>query len=324
MTAVRPVLEVKQLNTEFPYEKQQIPVVDKVSFRVRPGEILGVFGESGCGKSMLALSVMGLVAPPGVVSGEVVFRGRDLVSDPALYKQVWGRHMSMIFQEPRAMVNPILTVSGHFWEVLGCHFKLPRAETQDRAMELLSEVGLGRNREILGLYPHELSGGILQRVLIALALSCEPELVVADEPATALDMTVQARVMECFRRVRHKNGQAVILITHDLGIIRENCDRVLVMYAGGIVEAGPVQEVFGRPAHPLTGALLDIYRVLAEPAAGKLRPVPGQAPESGEVAAGCPFAPRCQVRMAGCEKIRPIESEIGAGHTVACHRAANW
>ncbi|TLN09505.1 ABC transporter ATP-binding protein, partial [bacterium] len=189
-----------------------------------------------------------------------------------------------------------------------------------RAWGLLGEVGL--SRDVLKLYPHELSGGILQRVLIALALSCEPSLVIADEPATALDMTVQAQVLECFRRLRHQKSRAVILITHDLGVIYENCDRVMVMYAGRVIEAGPVRVVFERPAHPYTGALLDIYRALAEPSAGRLRPIPGQMPEFGEVITGCPFAPRCTVKTPGCEEECPSTAEVGPGHTAACHRLA--
>ncbi|MFZ5641622.1 MAG: ABC transporter ATP-binding protein [Bacillota bacterium] len=320
MSLTEPVLEVKNLKTCLPYHDRQVPVVNDVSFRVEPGETLGIFGESGCGKSLVALSVMGLVPPSGEVTGDVVVRGQNLAAHPELYNSLRGKSMSMIFQEPRAMVNPLLTVGRHFSEILGWHFKLPRAEALTRAGELLGEVGL--NRDVLGLYPHELSGGILQRVLIALALSCEPALVIADEPATALDMTVQAQVMACFRRLQQKNSRAVILITHDLGVIHGNCDRVLVMYAGRVIEAGPVKEVFERPAHPYTGALLGIYRALAAgPSAGGLHPIPGQMPEFGEVITGCPFAPRCMLKTAGCKESCPSETIIGPGHTAACHRA---
>lgn len=320
MSIVEPILEVKQLNTVFPYQDRRVPVVNGVNFQVRPGENLGILGESGCGKSMLALSVMGLVLPPGKVSGEIIFCGQNLAINPELYNHLRGRQMSLIFQEPRAMVNPLITVGRHFSEVLGCHFKLSQAEAANRAMELLGEVGLGCSREILGLYPHELSGGILQRVLIALALSCEPALVIADEPMTALDMTVQALVLECFRRAREKGDQALMLITHDMGLISENCDRVLVMYAGKVIESGPVREVFSRPAHPYTAALLAVYRGMASPSAEGLRPIPGQVPEFGEVMAGCPFAPRCEFKIAECTEACPPELVIGFSRTAACHR----
>lgn len=320
MSLAEPIVEVKQLHTVFPHYGRRVPVVNDVSFQVRPGETLGILGESGCGKSMLALSVMGLVLPPGEVSGTILFRGENLVANPEAYNHLRGRQMSLIFQEPRAMVNPLLSVGRHFSEVLGCHFKLSQGEAADRAMELLGEVGLGRSREILGLYPHELSGGILQRVLIALALSCKPALVIADEPATALDMTVQALVMECFRRCREKGEQALILITHDLGIISENCDRVLVMYAGKVIETGTVREVFSRPAHPYTAALLAVYRAMAQPSAAGLHPIPGQVPEFGEVMPGCPFAPRCEFKTAGCTEVCPPQTLLDPGRTAACHR----
>lgn len=326
----QPILEVKKLNTGFLHRGRQVSVVKDMSFEVQPGEALGILGESGCGKSMVALSVMGLVTPPGEVAGEILFRGQNLLADPRLYERVRGRHISMVFQEPRAMVNPLFTVGRHFMEILGWHFKLSRAEAADKAMELLGEAGLGGGREILRLYPHEMSGGILQRVMVALALSCEPDLIIADEPATALDMTVQARVLDCLKRFREKKGRAIVLITHDLGVISENCDRVLVMYAGEVVEAGPVREVFKNPAHPYTTALLDIYRALADfsPPPEKLSgerlcPIPGQVPEFGEVITGCPFSPRCGLKTAGCDAAGPPENAIGPGHTAACHRVGN-
>lgn len=313
-----PILEVKELSTGFTHQTGWIPVIKDVSFAVHPGETLGILGESGCGKSMLAMSVMGLVAPPGKVAGEILCRGQNLVADPKLHERVRGRHISMVFQEPRAMVNPLFTVGRHFSEVMGWHFKMSRTEAAERALELLGEAGLNGSGELLALYPHEMSGGILQRVLVALALSCEPEIIIADEPATALDMTVQARVLDCLRRFREKKGRAVILITHDLGVISENCDRVLVMYAGKVVEAGPVREVFGRPAHPYTAALLNIYRAMT--GGDTLHPIPGSVPEFGEVICGCSYALRCGLKTAECDLVSPPEHSLSPGRTAACHR----
>lgn len=321
MTGAEYVLTVKNLVTSFPVGSGWKPVVNKVSFSIKAGETLGVLGESGCGKSMLALSLMGLVPSPGVVAGRILFQGHDLLAAPALYNSLRGRRMSMIFQEPRSMFNPLLTVGQHFREILRWHLKMKRRDAELKAMELLGEVGLGSSKGFLELYPHELSGGTLQRVLISLALCCGPELVVADEPATALDMTVQAQVMEYLRRFRDKNGQALMLITHDLGIIRENCERVLVMYAGEVVETGPVQAVYSQPAHPYTEALLNIYQALSRTTGVHLRPIPGQVPEFGEKLTDCPFAPRCGYKTVECTETRPVPVAVGPEHMAACHRA---
>jgi oligopeptide/dipeptide ABC transporter ATP-binding protein len=298
------------------------PVVEEVSFALRPGESLGLVGESGCGKTVTALALLRLVPePPGrITGGRILFEGEDLVRlDARALRKLRGDRIAMIFQEPMTALNPVLTIGDQVAEALLLHRPLGRAAARARAVELLDLVGLPVPERQLGRYPHQLSGGQRQRAMIAMALACEPKLLVADEPTTALDVTVQAQILDLLDRMRRAFGMAVLLITHDLGVVAEFCDRVAVMYAGRIVEEAPAETLFARPAHRYTEALLRTIPA-ASPPGRRLPVVEGRVPPPGWRWEGCAFEPRCTAPVAPCARDRPrLEGEA---HRVRCWNPA--
>ena len=315
------LLDVRDLRTYFHVMDGTVPAVDGVSFQVRRGETLGVVGESGCGKSVTALTIMRLIeTPPGeIVSGEIWFDGRDVLQlsqDEML--QVRGAEMAMIFQEPMTSLNPVLTVGDQIVEAVVAHKKLSRKAAWDRAIEMLRLVGIPEAPRRARQYPHEMSGGMRQRVMIALALSCDPKLLIADEPTTALDVTIQAQILELIRRVQAETGTALLLITHDLGVVAETVQRVVVMYAGKVVETGSVQEVLQDPKHPYTEGLL-----ASIPSKGmrgtRLNVIKGSVPNPFRMPVGCRFHPRCPYAFDPCPDHEPPLDELGRPERrVAC------
>jgi peptide/nickel transport system ATP-binding protein len=322
---VAPLLEVEDLKTWFYTRDGVVRAVDGVSYRVYPGETLAVVGESGCGKSVTSLSILRLIAsPPGkIVAGRLVFEGRDLLElSEAAMRNIRGNEISMIFQEPMTSLNPVLTVGRQIAEALVLHQGLDRRRATARAVEMLRLVNIPEPERRVTQYPHELSGGMRQRVMIAMALSCNPRLLIADEPTTALDVTIQAQILDLMRELKAKTGAAIILITHDLGVVAEMAQRVVVMYAGRKVEEAPVERLFARPLHPYTKGLLGSIPRLAEAAAGgarkRLAEIPGMVPSLKEETVGCLFAPRCGYATARCKAEYPPLEQKAAGHSVAC------
>lgn len=323
------VLSVEGLRTQFVTEAGVLPAVDGVSFGVDAGETLGVVGESGCGKSVTALSILRLVSPPGrVVDGSVKLEGRELLGlSEEEMRRVRGKEISLIFQEPMTALNPVLTVERQIGEILMLHEGMNRKAAADRAVELLSLVKIPEARQRLGDYPHQLSGGMRQRVMIAMALACNPKVLIADEPTTALDVTIQAQILELILEVQQRLGTAMILITHDLGVVAETADRVVVMYAGRKVEEASVADLFENPQHPYThGLLASVPRLTRE--AGqrteRLAEIPGIVPPLEALPAGCHFAPRCSKATDKCRSAYPPLEAVkngGAGHHVACWEA---
>ncbi len=301
-----------------------VRAVDDVSFVVRRGETLGLVGESGSGKSVTALSLLRLVPPPGrIVSGTVLFNGRELLSLPDReMRKVRGAGISLIFQEPGAALNPVFTVGDQIGEALRVHGLASRAEARLRAVEWLAAVRVPDPGRRARDYPHQLSGGLRQRVLIAMALACRPALVIADEPTTALDVTIQAQILDLLRDMRGAFSLALLLITHDLGIVAGMADRVAVMYAGRLVEEGPVLSVFREPAHPYTRALLaSVSRGIM---GGRLKAIDGTVPALDRLPPGCAFAPRCPDRLPACNQTRPGLVAVGTGHRARCHLHERW
>ncbi|WP_224360373.1 ABC transporter ATP-binding protein [Hyalangium versicolor] len=321
-----PLLEVRGLKTRFSLEEGSVLAVDDVSFSIPPGGTLGVVGESGCGKSVTALSVMRLVPdPPGrVVGGEIRFKGRDLLSLPeAEMRRIRGNHISMIFQEPMTSLNPVYTVGEQIGETVRLHQKLDRKQAKARAMEMLRQVGIPAPEQRVDAYPHQLSGGMRQRVMIAMALACNPELVIADEPTTALDVTIQAQILDLLKRLQAERGMAVMLITHDLGVVAESCDAVVVMYAGRVVEQAPVRALFSRPAHPYTAGLLRSIPSFQDTESGagrqRLKTIPGMVPSLRRLPVGCRFRDRCERALEICGKVDPPLELKRDGQSAACH-----
>jgi peptide/nickel transport system ATP-binding protein len=299
------LLEVKDLRTHFPTRAGLVRAVDGVSFNLDRGELLGLVGESGCGKSMTALSVMRLIAPPGrIVSGEVLFDGKDLLRlADAQMRQMRGDDIAMIFQDPMTSLNPVYTVGEQIAEALRLHRKLSRKEARQATIEAMREVAIPDPARRIDDYPHQLSGGMRQRVMIAMALACNPKLLIADEPTTALDVTIQAQILELLNELRKQRDLAVLLITHDLGVVAEVADRVAVMYTGRIVEESPVEELFARPKHPYTeGLLRSVPKLTGEDVFKKerLETIEGVVPSPTDLPHGCHFAPRCPHRMPRC------------------------
>jgi peptide/nickel transport system ATP-binding protein len=321
--AAAPLLEVDALQTWFFTRDGVVRAVDGVSFSVFSGETLAVVGESGCGKSVTSLSILRLIAsPPGrVVGGRVMFEGRDLLglSEPQM-RELRGNQISMIFQEPMTSLNPVLTVGRQIAEALTVHRGMTRAEALARAVEMLRLVDIPEPERRVGEYPHQLSGGMRQRVMIAMALACNPRLLIADEPTTALDVTIQAQILDLMRALKEKTGAAIVLITHDLGVVAEMAQRVIVMYAGRKVEEAPVELLFARPRHPYTRGLLSSIPRLGEGGASRRRlaEIPGVVPSLREPISGCVFAPRCPYAVERCRREYPPLEEKGAGHAVAC------
>ena len=299
------LLEVKDLQTQFQTRAGLVRAVDGVSFHIDRGELLGLVGESGCGKSITALSVMRLVAPPGkIVAGEILFDGKNLLklSDGEM-RAIRGDDIAMIFQDPMTSLNPVFTVGEQIAEALRLHRKLSRKAARDAAIEAMREVSIPDPGRRFSDYPHQLSGGMRQRVMIAMALACDPKLLIADEPTTALDVTIQAQILELLNELRKHRELAVLLITHDLGVVAEVADRVAVMYTGRIVEEAPVAELFARPRHPYTeGLLRSVPKLTAASVAKaeKLETIEGTVPSPTDLPPGCHFAPRCPYRMPRC------------------------
>jgi peptide/nickel transport system ATP-binding protein len=316
-----PLLAVLGLTTVFDVDGRRLHAVDDVSFEVRAGETLGLVGESGSGKSIAALSIVRLVPPPGRVSGgRVLFRGRDLLTVPEReMRRVRGAGIALIFQEPMAALNPVFTVGDQIAEAMLVHGLATRADARRRAVGLLDAVRVPDPERRSRDYPHQLSGGLRQRVLIAIALSCRPSLLIADEPTTALDVTIQAQILDLLREMRSAFSLSMVLISHDLGVIAGSADRVAIMYAGRVVEQGPVRDVFRAPAHPYTKALLaSIPRGVA---GGRLNAIEGTVPPLAELPRGCAFAPRCREAMPECRERPPEITRIGRGREVRCFAA---
>jgi oligopeptide/dipeptide ABC transporter ATP-binding protein len=323
VTTKAPLLEVKNLKTYFFTEDGVVKAVDGVDFEVFPGEVLGLVGESGCGKSVSALSIMRLISQPGkVLEGEIVFDGQDLLKlTENEMTHVRGNRISMIFQQPQTALNPVFKVGGQIGEVLNIHQDLGKEAGWKRAIELLKMVGIPEPERRAESYPHELSGGMAQRVMIAMALACLPELLIADEPTTALDVTIQAQILDLMRDLRTKVGASVILITHDLGVIAEMAERVAVMYAGRIVEQAEVKTLFAKPLHPYTQGLMGSIPVLGK-IKEKLDVIPGNVPNLINLPPGCRFAPRCRARVEHqlkmCTEVEPDLIEVVPTHTSRC------
>ncbi len=316
-----PLLEVKNLETAFDIDGTDYNAVDHVSFKVKPKQIVGVVGESGCGKSVMSLSIMQLL-PNGVgkvKSGEIIFEGTNLEKMTASQiNKIRGKDISMIFQEPMTSLNPVFTIGYQLQEVLFNHTKISKQEARLRSIALLKSVGISRPEKIVDEYPHQLSGGMRQRVMIAIAIACQPKLLIADEPTTALDVTVQAQILELLKEIQAVNDMSVILITHDLGVIAEMCDEVLVMYAGKIVERTDVDTLFYNPKHPYTTLLLGAIPNM-EQEEDRLSSIKGIVPSLTNMPkAGCRFANRCPKAIPECFTITPELAEVEQGHDVAC------
>ena len=301
-----PLLEVRDLCVEFPTRHGPLRALDGVSFDIAPGEILGVVGESGAGKSLTGAAVIGLLEPPGrVCLGQVLLEGSRIDDLPReAMRRLQGRRIGAIFQDPLTSLDPLYTVGHQLVETLRAHFALGTSQAREQAVELLRQTGIPAPEARLAQYPHEFSGGMRQRVVIALALAAKPALVIADEPTTALDVAVQAQILQLLRGVTQARGAAVMLITHDMGVVAETCDRVAVMYAGRVVEIGPVDEVLQRPAHPYTVGLMASVPSLHD-ARDRLAQIPGALPRLGEIPAGCAFHPRCPKASPRCRDERP-------------------
>jgi peptide/nickel transport system ATP-binding protein len=324
--AAQPVLQVDDLQTYFYTRVGLVKAVDGVSFSLRRGETLAIVGESGCGKSVTALSLMRLVAdPPGrIVGGAVRLDGIDLLGlDATAMRRVRGKEISMIFQEPMTSLNPVMTIGRQISEALMLHGAALRKRARARTLEMLQLVGIPDPMERVKEYPHQLSGGMRQRAMIAMALACNPKVLIADEPTSALDVTIQAQILELMASLRHKLGTAMILITHDLGVVAETADRVIVMYAGRKVEEATVEELFAQPLHPYTRGLMRSIPRLAlmrhgTASAGRLQEIPGTVPALSALPAGCAFAPRCAFASDICRREYPRYEEKRAGHRAAC------
>ena len=321
------LLEVKNLKTHFVTRSGVVRAVDDVSWDVGESETVALVGESGCGKSVSALSIMRLVAGPSgrIVGGQILFRGRDLLrlSEEEM-RHVRGREIGMVFQEPMTSLNPVLTIGRQLTEGLEIHLGLAPAEARRRSAELLGMVGIPDPERRLPQYPHQFSGGMRQRMMIAMALSCNPSLILADEPTTALDVTIQAQILELMKDLSRRFGVALLIITHNLGVVARYADRVNVMYAGRIIERGTARELYANPRHPYTLGLLRSVPRLDEPRRARLDPIEGQPPDLTRLPAGCAFTPRCAFSVDRCRiEVPPLRPVNGAGHVSACWEAGN-
>ena len=313
------LLEVRNLRVEFPTRRGTLRALDDVSFSILAGEVLGVVGESGAGKSLTGASIIGLLEPPGrIAAGEILLAGRRIDNLPdEQMRRVRGREIGAVFQDPLTSLNPLYTVGRQLAETIVTHLDMTWSQARNRAVELLASTGIPAARERIDHYPHQFSGGMRQRVVIALALAAEPKLIVADEPTTALDVSIQAQIIQLLKRLCHERGAAVMLITHDMGVIAETCDRVAVMYAGRIVEIGPVHEVIHAPAHPYTAGLMASIPDMAVERE-RLNQIDGAMPRLNAIPAGCAYHPRCPQVFGRCHVERP--ELMAAGAT----RAACW
>ncbi|MFN3148015.1 MAG: ABC transporter ATP-binding protein [Paracoccaceae bacterium] len=316
-----PILDVRNLKTVFRTRSGEVHAVNSVSFDLKAGELLGVVGESGSGKSVTMMSLIGLLpSPPAEVrEGQVNLGNMDLLKvDEDTLRSVRGARVGFIFQDPMTSLNPVFTVGWQIMEPLRKHMGMSKDAARNRAVELLELVGIPDARSRLRDYPHQFSGGMRQRVMIAIALACDPEVLIADEPTTALDVTIQAQILDLVKDLREKLGMAIIWITHDLGVIAGIAERVIVMYGGQIVEQAPVRELFGNPQHPYTRALLRTIPSVRGERAARLEVIEGQPPILGAPPAACPFRFRCPERMARCDRENPVRVAVGAGHDAAC------
>ncbi|MFC8688403.1 ABC transporter ATP-binding protein [Brevibacillus porteri] len=315
-----PVLQIENLQTHFFTDRGQIPAVDGVTITVQKGEVVGIVGESGCGKSVTSLSVMKLVPnPPGrIVGGSIKFKGEDLVSvDEKRMRDIRGNEIAMIFQEPMTSLNPVFTIGDQIGESVRLHTKASKKDARARAIEMLKKVGIPRAEAIVDEYPHQLSGGMRQRVMIAMAMACNPELLIADEPTTALDVTIQAQILDLMRQLNREADTAILLITHDLGVVAEMCHRVVVMYAGNVIEQGDVRTILKNPKHPYTIGLLNSLPKL-EGSQERLYSIPGNVPIPGSLTVGCRFAPRCDKVSDQCRSEMPELKVVGENHLSRC------
>ncbi len=313
------LLEVKNLKTQFKMKKGLVKAVDDVSFAIDEGEVLAVVGESGSGKSVTSLSIMGLLQDPGRVDGgEILFHGEDLLTKSKKEMQeIRGNRISMIFQEPMTSLNPVYRIKDQLMESIMLHLKLPKKEAYERAVTMLEMVGIPSARDRANDYPHQMSGGMRQRVMIAMALSCNPELLIADEPTTALDVTIQAQILDLLGQMRKKLHMAVLLITHDLGVVSETADRVVVMYCGKVMEHAKVADIFDNPLHPYTIGLLKSIPRLEDEDEGPLYMIEGMVPNPLHMPPGCPFSDRCEKCMERCRQEMPPLIDV-EGHEVRC------
>jgi oligopeptide transport system ATP-binding protein len=323
---VAPLLSVRDLRTWFDEDDMTAKAVDGVSFDLGRGETLGIVGESGSGKSVTNLSIMRLVpSPPGrIVSGEILFDGQDLLGLQAdAMRRIRGRRIAMIFQDPMTSLNPFMRVSQQLMEVTRLHLGHSREQARAHAISMLETVGIPDAPQRVDGYPHEFSGGMRQRVMIAMALSCHPELLIADEPTTALDVTIQAQILELIKSLKRDTGTSVIMVTHDLGVVAGMADRILVMYAGRVFESAPTTELFHRPANPYTVGLLASVPDPTDDSHGELYQIPGLPPDVARLPPGCPFAPRCARAQAICRETFPPFVQIAPQHHSLCHFAAD-
>lgn len=314
------MIEIEQLETHFYTEEGNVKAVDGVSLQVREGETVCIVGESGCGKSVTAMSIMGLIEEPAgkVVGGAIRFAGKDLLRESKTFlRTIRGKEISMIFQEPMSSLNPVLKIGEQLMEPLIVHLKMSKKQARARAIELIAEVGISRPEQIVNSYPHELSGGMLQRVMIAIAISCGPKLLIADEPTTALDVTIQAQILDMLQQVKSQSGTSILMITHDLGVVAEMADYVVVMYAGKVVEEGEVVQLFESPKHPYTQGLLRSKPVINQ-RQEELYSIPGHVPDPLSLRDACHFADRCEHCMPVCTSRMPALQDLGQGQRAAC------
>ena len=318
-----PILEVSDLEVEFAVDDGKIKVLDGVSFKVAPGQTLGIVGESGCGKSVTSLAIMGLLPRPHgqVVAGSIRFQGEELLAmQPDQMYKVRGNRISMIFQEPMTALNPVQTVGDQLMEVFSLHRSdFSKAQRKEAAIAMLQKVGIPEPAQRFAVYPHNLSGGMRQRVMIAMALACEPDLLICDEPTTALDVTIQAQILDLMKALQAQTGMAIIFITHDLGVVAELCDEVVVMYAGRAVERADIFELFDHPRHPYTHGLMASIPRLEDVPKSLLKTIKGQVPALHEMPAGCRFSNRCPHATEICVSTIPATEQLSDRHAVACH-----
>jgi peptide/nickel transport system ATP-binding protein len=314
------LVRIKNLKTYFYTEDGVIKAVDDITFKIKEGETIGIVGESGCGKSITAMSLMRLIPnPPGkITGGEIIFEDQSILGiSESEMRKIRGNKISVIFQEPMTSLNPVFTIGDQIMEAVTLHQRLNKIDAKKKAVETLTLVGIPRADEIINCYPHELSGGMRQRAMIAMAISCNPRLLIADEPTTALDVTIQAQILELMKKLRNKLNSSIMLITHDLGVIAEMADYVVVMYAGKIVEESNVIEIFKNTMHPYTIGLLESKPVINSEK-DRLYTIPGQVPNPLDMPEGCYFHPRCDRAMDICKKQQPMIKETISGHKVAC------
>ena len=314
------LLSVRDLHVQFTSDIGPVKAVDGISFDLKPGEVLGIVGESGSGKSATGLSLMGLIpSPPGkVIKGSIFYQGQDILSfSEAKMNTIRGKEISMVFQDPMTTLNPYLTIQKQLTEILEVHHSLGQAEAKEKSIELLTRVGIRDAADRIHQYPHQFSGGMRQRVVIAMALLCRPSLIIADEPTTALDVTVQAQILALLADLVEQEKTSIIIITHDLGVVAQLADQVAVMYAGRFVEHGPVQQVLQHPAHPYTKGLLESVPRLDLPQNHRLQAIAGSPPNLAKLPVGCTFAARCKEKLDICEKSYPESTQISSAHTVA-------